>query len=135
MVEQMVQAIWLSRRSLRLQDKALVALSSGDPEQERLARKDLGLYLRYMTTHDRAFVRFSVELRKCRNERRRAERGFVSQKLREAREQRRKELDGIRKAVENRKQERHEMKMRLDRAKCERLENAQHAPKAISAAA
>lgn len=139
MVEQMAQASWLSRRSVRLQDKCILALQSGDPERERAARKDLALYMRYQTTHDRAFIRFSVELRKCRNERRRTERGFVSQKLREAREQRRGELDAIRRATENRKQERHEMKMRLERAKCERLENIKitdnAAPKTAAASA
>ena len=121
-VQQMAEALWLSRRSVRLQENCILALDSEDPETQRAARKDLALFMRYQTTHDRAFVRYSTELRKRRNERRRAARGFESQKLRAAAEQRRNELQLIRQAVENRKQERHETAMRLSRAKSECLE-------------
>jgi hypothetical protein len=61
--------------------------------------------LRYQTTHDRTASRCLTELRKCRNERRRVERGFESQKLRGAQE--------------IRKQERHEMSLRVAQAKLE----------------
>jgi hypothetical protein len=75
-VHQLAQAFWLSRRAMRLQDACLLAIESDDQEAAKSARKDFALYLRYQTTHDRTASRCLTELRKCRNERRRAERGF-----------------------------------------------------------
>ncbi len=111
-VQQMAEALWLSRRSVRLQDACIVALQSGDKASEESARKNLALYLRYQVTHDRAFVRFSTELRKRRNERRRIERGFESQKARQ-------ELQARRQTAENRKKELHELAVLLKKAKIE----------------
>ena len=128
-VQQMAEALWLSRRSVRLQDRCILALRSEDPAEQRAAHKDLALFMRYQTTHDRAFVRYSTELRKRRNERRRIARGFESQKAREAQQARRKVLQLIREAAEIRKQERHEATMRLANAKCERLELLNRASK------
>ncbi len=111
-VQQMAEALWLSRRSVRLQDACIVALQSGDQATEESARKNLALYLRYQVTHDRAFIRFSTELRKRRNERRRIERGFESQKARQ-------ELQARRQTAENRKKELHELAVLLKKAKIE----------------
>jgi hypothetical protein len=114
-VHQMAQSLWMSNRSSRMQDRCFIAIQSGTPEDQKQAKNDLALYLRYQSTHERAFVRFSTELRKRRNERRKAERGFVSQKLREAAELRRE-------ANENRKKETHELRQALASCRRERLE-------------
>ena len=70
-VQYMAEATWLSRRAVRLQDQAILTMQCGTPEEQKQARKDLALFLRYMTTHDRAYSRYATELRKHRNERRR----------------------------------------------------------------
>jgi hypothetical protein len=103
MVHQMVECVWLSRRSVRMQNDCWEILESGTDEEKRGAHKSLALYMRYQTTHDRTFTRYATELRKRRNERRKADRGFVSQKHKEAGEARR---------VNNeiRKQEFHELR-------------------------
>jgi hypothetical protein len=135
-VQQMAEATWLSRRSLRFQEKCFVAIQSGAPAEQQEAKKDLALYLRYMTTHDRAYSRYATELRKRRNERRRAERGFVSQKHRaaqeirreaqelrkEAQEIRKQELHEVRHAIQTCRQERMQIQNRVAAAKAERLE-------------
>jgi hypothetical protein len=129
MVHQMAEALWLSRRSVSLQDACIVALQSGDPTQERKARQDLALYLRYQSTHDRAFFRFSAELRKRRNERARAQRGFVSQKYKDAAERRRQEMHETRHALQMTKQKAQEIRNRLAAARCEALELRNQAAK------
>ncbi|MBV8895547.1 MAG: hypothetical protein JO051_03470 [Acidobacteriaceae bacterium] len=122
MVYQMAEAVWLSRRCLRLQNDCFAALESGTPDDQRAAQKSLGLYLRYQTTHDRTFSRYATELRKRRNERARAERGFVSQKHKEAAENRRQELHAQRQTLLNLKQEAQELRNRLAAAKAEAVE-------------
>ena len=89
MVHQMAECVWLSRRSVRFQNECYEILDSGNTEAKRDAHKSLALYLRYQTTHDRAFTRYSTELRKRRNERRKVANGFVSQKYKQAAEKRR----------------------------------------------
>ncbi len=77
--------------------------------------KDLALYLRYETTHDRAFHTALNQLLKLRAETRKAEIGFESQKRREAEEARKQ-------ASENRKQELHQYGVWLAEAKAEHQE-------------
>ena len=90
--------------------------------------------MRYQTTHDRTFSRYSTKLRKRRNERARAERGFVSQKHKEATDERRQELHQVRQALQNAKLESQQIRNGLAAAKAEALElknlarNAQLAP-------
>jgi hypothetical protein len=145
MVHQMAEALWLSRRSVRLQNECFADIDSGTEEQRRVAHKTLALYLRYQTTHDRTFQRYATELRKRRNERRKVERGFVSQKYREAAEQRReanenrkKELHELRQQMQILRQQRVEINNRIAAAKAERLESqnqGKEAPQAMPAAA
>ena len=71
LVEKMAQHYWLSRRAVSLQE---TCFSTELPECEQ--EKQLALYLRYQSTHERAFQRCSDELRKLRNEKRKAEIGF-----------------------------------------------------------
>jgi len=122
MVHQMAEAFWLSRRSVRLQNNCFAALETGTPEEQRAAHKQLALYLRYQTAHDRTFSRYATELRKRRNERARAERGFVSQKHKEAAERRRQETHAARQALQNVKQETQQIRNRFAAAKAEALE-------------
>jgi len=93
--------------------------------------------MRYQTTQDRTFVRYSAELRKRRNERARAERGFVSQKHKEAAEHRREEVHTQRQELQNVKQEAQKLRNRLAAAKAEALElnNLSKKSKSFAAAA
>ena len=105
LVEKMVQHQWLVQRALMLQE---LTFHREVPfcEQE----KQLALYLRYQTTHDRAFHKSLDQLLKLRAEKRKAEIGFVSQRLKEA-EQTRKN------SVEKRKQELHKIDLLRAEAK------------------
>jgi hypothetical protein len=112
-VRRMAEALWLSHRALRLQETCIETLQCGAESEKNAARKELGLLLRYQTTHDLSFTRYSNELRKRRAERRKNQRGFESQRTREAQESRRQ-------AGENRKREKHEMDMLLLQTTLER---------------
>ena len=110
LVEKMAQSWWLRTRALLLQgicfhDKAPIC----NQDQE----KDLALYVRYQTTHDRAFHTALNALLKLRAEKRKAEIGFESQKQREAAETRRA-------GAETRKQELHKWAVSLAEAKVDR---------------
>ncbi|MGA8027683.1 MAG: hypothetical protein WB992_11100, partial [Bryobacteraceae bacterium] len=58
--------------------------------------KQLALYLRYQTTHDRAFHRCLNQLLKLRAETRRIEIGFESQKRKQTDQTRKQELHELR---------------------------------------
>src|SRR5438270_777563 len=81
LIEKMAQHFWLSQRAVLLQetcfDRELPIC-----EQEKL----MALYLRYQTTHERAFERCVKELRTLRNESRKQKIGFDSQNRRQAEE-------------------------------------------------
>ena len=81
LVEKMAQHFWTAQRATRLQSS-----SFGKEDHS----KQLALYLRYQTTHDRAFHKCLSDLLKLRAERRKAlesekksEIGFESQKRKE----------------------------------------------------
>ena len=107
LVEKMAQHQWLVQRALMLQE---LTFHREVPfcEQE----KQLALYLRYQTTHDRAFNKSLDQLLKLRAEKRKAEIGFESQRLKEA-EQTRKD------SVEKRKQDMHKLDLLLAEAKAD----------------
>ena len=109
LVERMAQHQWLLNRALRLQNK-----SFGLPDPQDHARS-LALYLRYQTTHERAFSKCLNDLAKRRAEKRKAEIGFESQKLAQAEHQRKQ-------SIENRKQDLHKMELWLAEAKAEHQE-------------
>lgn len=106
LVEKMAQSYWLSKRAVNLQDSCLAGGEISFDEQQ----KQLSLYLRYQTTHDRAYRSALSDLLKLRAERRKQEIGFESQKQKEAAESRRQ-------STENRKQDRHKLDMLLAAAK------------------
>jgi hypothetical protein len=89
LVERMAQHHWLRNRAELLQSNCFH--DDGSVDEKRLA-----LYLRYQTTHERAFHKCLNDLLKLRAEKRKHEIGFESQKR--AKEE------------HTRKQEQHEMK-------------------------
>ena len=101
LVESMIQHFWLMQRAITLQDQCLESLETPD-------EKRLGLFLRYQTTHERAYYKAMRELQNLRKEKRKEEIGFESQKRK--------------KADEARKQELHEARVRLANARASSLE-------------
>ena len=91
LVESMIQHFWLMQRAITLQDQCLESETIGTPDEKRL-----GLYLRYQTTHERAYYKAMRELQNIRKETRKTEIGFESQKRTQE--------------VHIRQQEKHEMK-------------------------
>ena len=81
LVRRMAQHEWLRARALRLQSSCFP-----EPEEEMhmMATEHFALYLRYQTTHDRAFYKALNELQKLREQRRKEQIGFESQKRDEA---------------------------------------------------
>ncbi len=97
MVESMVQHYWLKQRAVRLQSLCF------DEAGLCNAEKELGLYLRYQTTHERAFYKSLNTLLKLRADKRKAEIGFVSQEAKQSRERERAELQEARTRLANAK--------------------------------
>ena len=125
LVVKMAQHFWLAQRALALQDTCfLLGIPADDdrpacavPLRDDDAQKQLGLYLRYHSTHDRAFYKCANELRKLTNEKRKAEIGFESQKRREASELRKKAAEARKESNENRKQQLHDWALLLAEAR------------------
>ncbi len=91
LVDNMAQHYWLMQRALSLQSLCFNTKLPTCREE-----KDLALYLRYQTTHERAFHKCLRELATLRAERRKEVVGFESQKRLAATEHR-KNLDETRK--------------------------------------
>ena len=101
LVNSMAESHWLSQRAQRLQDTRI------DPNTGELKdEKKASLYLRYQTTHTRAFHKSLNDLIKLRAEKHKAEFGFEAQKAKLETQQ----------AAEQRQNERHEMKKRANEA-------------------
>jgi low affinity Fe/Cu permease len=105
LVETMAHSYWLRKRALILQNTCFPGESPACNDEKLLA-----LYIRYQTTHDRAFHRALNGLLKLRAEKRKQEIGFESQKQKQAEEARRQ-------ARETRKQDLHECAVLLAGAK------------------
>ena len=75
LIHVMAESHWLAQRAQRLQDTCLDP-DTGDIKDE----KKFSLYLRYQTTHTRAFHKSLNDLLKLRAEQRRAANGFEAQK-------------------------------------------------------
>ena len=97
LVESMVQHYWLQQRALRLQSLCF------DDAGVCNAEKELGLYLRYQTTHERAFYKSLNTLLKLRAEKCKAEIGFVSQQAEQNRACQQAELTEARVRLANAK--------------------------------
>jgi hypothetical protein len=106
LVEQMAQSYWLRKRALFLQHRSATDDSLTLVEQQ----KQLALFLRYQSTHDRAFHRALNDLLKLRAEKRKQEIGFESQRRQDA-------IVALRQSAEKRKQELHQFNVLLAEAK------------------
>ena len=105
LVDKMAQSLWLSKRALILQNETLNPNHPACDDEKQFA-----LYIRYQTTHDRAFHKSLDQLLKLKAEKRKQEIGFESQKHKQADQTRRA-------AAENRKQELHHYSVLLGEAK------------------
>jgi hypothetical protein len=123
LVDRMAQHYWLMQRSLSLQN---LCFKSDLP----LCRneRDLALYMRYQTTHERAFHKCLRELATLRAEKRKEAVGFESQKRLEAAEQRKQ-------ATEIRHQELHSARLNLLKMKIAAKNPGVLTPNVISAPA
>ena len=105
LVEKMAQHYWTSQRAQWLQKPIF---ENGN------AAQSFALFLRYQTTHDRAFHKCLDQLVKLRAERRKEQIGFESQKRQQAAQQ---AVEASKQADETRRQEVHEAKVRLINSK------------------
>ncbi len=71
LVTEMAQSHWLAQRAIRLQNGCFT--------ENGVDEKSLSLFLRYFTTHNGAFHKALADLQRLQKERKKAERGFVSQ--------------------------------------------------------
>ncbi len=128
LVRDMAQSHWLRQRAIVLQNRCFIEQCSADDEPKHIA-----LYLRYQTTHNRAFYKALTELQKLRQQKRKEEIGFVSQSRkqeleaakeaqRKAAEQRREAQQTRRDAAEHRAQELHQARVWLTEAQAQRHE-------------
>ncbi|HTU45136.1 MAG TPA: hypothetical protein VMF91_08745 [Bryobacteraceae bacterium] len=106
LVDNMAQSYWLRKRAIYLQDQCATNEDLTLEQQQ----KQLALFIRYQTTHDRAFHRSLNDLLKLRAERRKQEIGFESQKQKLADQSRRE-------AAEKRKRDHHKLDILLAQAK------------------
>ncbi len=114
LVQRMAQSHWLTMRALLLQNTCFNQESPLETVDKQLA-----LYIRYQTTHERAFHKCLNELLKLRAEKRKAEIGSDSQKRKEGNEARKEAAAVQRQNNENRKQELHKWKVLLAEAEAE----------------
>jgi adenylate kinase family enzyme len=106
LVEKMAQHYWVAKRAMHLQDLVFHAASATFEEVD----KQLKLYLRYQTTHERAFEKCVAELRRLRGDVVKAHIGFESHKRQKAQDERNE-------ALEKRRQEKHESDQKLAAAR------------------
>ena len=124
LVEKLAQHYWLARRALTLQEMCFsseMPLCDDDEGAGRLLpvardqERQLALYLRYQTTHDRAFHKCLNQLLSLRAEKRKQEIGFESQ-------ERRRNNDEHKRSDQARKQEMHVARLRAVNAKTDERE-------------
>ena len=106
LVETMAQSFWLAQRAIAFQNESLADPELCPAEQQ----KQLALYLRYQTTHQRAFHRSLNDFLKLRSERRKTEIGFESQRRQTA-------ILALRQSAEKRRQDVHQFAVLLAEAK------------------
>ena len=120
LVTKMAEHYWLARRAQGLQDTTWAPENPlGDDDRLKL----LAIFMRYHTTHDRAFYKALNQLQKLRAEQRKSEIGFESQKRQQAADLaagvRREAAETRRLEDETRKLEAHEARVRLQHSKAE----------------
>ena len=102
LVRRMAEAEWMRARAVGFQTACFV----NDPDN----LKKIALFIRYQTTHERSFYKALNELQKLREQTRKAEIGFESQKLKQAAETRSSEALNLKKEVHNLKKAEFEFK-------------------------
>ena len=102
LVRRMAEAEWMRARAVGFQTACFV----NDPDN----LKKIALFIRYQTTHERSFYKALNELQKLREQTRKAEIGFESQKLKQAAETRSGEALHLKKDLHNLKKEEFEFK-------------------------
>ena len=128
LVEKMAQSFWLSQRAVKLQQIACFHDETDSPERDR----QVALYLRYQTTHDRSFHKSLNDLLKLRAEMRKQEIGFESQQIKQSRARQQADVLAARahqqaeeharkQEAEKRRQELHKWKVLLAEAKVDRV--------------
>ncbi len=125
LIRRMTESEWLRARALRLQAGAL----------EVGLEKRFALYLRYETTHERAFYKALNELQSIRKQSRKDEIGFESQKLKQAAETRAAEALNVRKDAQILKREEFEYKKATAQMKKEARPAAKNSPGDLEMAA
>jgi hypothetical protein len=105
LVQKMVQHYWVSQRAHQMQDACAY-----EHQLDPVANNSLALFIRYQTTHDRAFHKCIEQLAKLRAERRKEQIGFDSQKRQQAAQE---ASEAQKQADETRRQELHQAKIRL----------------------
>ena len=125
LVHRMTESEWLRARALRLQAGSLdVGLE-----------KRFALFLRYETTHERAFYRALNELQNIRKQSHNTEIGFESQKLKQAAETRAAEALNVKKDAQVLKREEFEYKKATAQMKNEARPAAKTGPDGLEMAA
>jgi len=138
LVTGMAQHHWQSQRAMRLQQPLLApALETGVAADA----KQLGLYLRYQSTHDRAYHKALSQLLRLRSDRRRSQIGFDSQKARNEMQQAKlaaftetqvtKQAQAVR--AQEMKEELHAAKLRRSEAKASFAEFENYAKQTMEA--
>ena len=121
----MTESEWLRARALRLQAGSL----------EVGLEKRFALFLRYETTHERAFYKALNELQSIRKQSHNREIGFESQKLKQAAETRAAEALNVRKDAQILKREEFEFKKATAQMKKEARPAAKNSPDDLEMAA
>jgi len=130
LVKNMAQSYWLRQRALTLQQ---MCFSGERPMCEIDFEKQLALYLRYQTTHDRAFNKALDQLQKLRAITKKDETGFEWQGRKRKEEERKRDeqqaaaerrqaQEKRREAAEHRAQELHQARLWLTDAKARKYE-------------
>jgi len=138
LVTAMAQHHWLGQRALRLQQPLFeAALETGAAPDA----KQLGLYLRYQSTNDRAYHKALSQLLRLRSDRHRSQSGFESQKARNelqqakltafAEAQTTKQAQAVR--AQERKEELHAAKLRQTEARASFAEFEDYAKRTMEA--
>ncbi len=100
LVRHLAQHEWLRTRALRLQQTCF------DANLQIVDSRQFGLYLRYQTTHERAFYKALKELQNIRAQRTKEQIGFESQKRQQAAGERAAEAHNLKKQAFEMKKER-----------------------------
>jgi hypothetical protein len=118
LVRRMLESEWLRRRAILLQT---ICYADGFLQQE----KHFALYMRYQSMHERGFYKALNELQKLRNEKRKEQIGFESEKRAAAAENRAVESLNLKKQEFELKKQR---AARLDQTKKSKKQTATPAP-------